>query len=387
MALALLVLPLMAGRGAREHLALYWEGLVAPLARWVRLDEATAFWLVAGALPGGVALPAGAHLPLAGSQAGNASGTGGIWSEARAWVAWLAERLPRWMVVREFPLLGTAAIAPLSATTGSPPQGSGLPSGPSRGDEPPVPGEMPADPRPPAPVEPAGPPAAARPLTAGTEAPRVLIYHSHTSEMYRQEGEPLREASAYHRFNTVETGVVRAGRALARALEARGIAVLHDTEIYDYPSHPRAYLESGRAVAELLTRYPSIQVVIDLHRDTPADMVATVNGRRVARITLVVATAVDSGLPHSGWRENLAFAQELARVMNERTPGLLDRILQVPNRRYNQELHPHALLVEVGSYHNTQAEADAAAELFAESLAEVTLELPARPGTPGPAHP
>src|SRR5690554_5556507 len=57
MALALLVLPLMAGRGAREHLALYWEGLVAPLARWVRLDEATAFWLVAGALPGGVALP------------------------------------------------------------------------------------------------------------------------------------------------------------------------------------------------------------------------------------------------------------------------------------------------------------------------------------------
>lgn len=199
----------------------------------------------------------------------------------------------------------------------------------------------------------------------------MLIYHSHISEMYQEPGQPLMEPSRYHRFNSTETGVARAGAALARALEARGIPVLHDRGIYDYPSHGQAYAASGRAVAALLERHPSIQAVIDLHRDTPAGMVTTVGGRRVARITLVVGTAVESSLAHPTWQQNVAFAQELAQALNERAPGVLDRILHVPNRRYNQQLHRNAILVELGSYHNTVAEAEAGAEILAASLAQV----------------
>ncbi|WP_158509677.1 stage II sporulation protein P [Limnochorda pilosa] len=268
------------------------------------------------------------------------------------------------MLISELPLLSREAAAPAVSER---PGGADLPGG----------GRQPAPPEPPAPA-----PEPPRLVPGAPGEPLVLIYHSHTSETYREPGRELLPAASYHRFNSRETGVVRAGAALAQALEARGVPALHDTGVYDYPSHPSAYLESGRAVAALLRQHPSIRAVIDLHRDTPADMTATVGGRKVARVTLVVATAVTSGLPHPGWRQNLAFAQTLARMMNERTPGLLDRILQVPSRRYNQELHPHALLVEVGSYHNTQEEADAAAELLAESLAEAVLAAGARSGPP-----
>src|SRR5690606_40367912 len=82
-------------------------------------------------------------------------------------------------------------------------------------------------------------------------------------------------------------------------------------------------------------------------------LVTTVGGRRVAQITLVVGTGTEPGGDHASWQPNLAFAQELAAALNRQAPGVFNRILRVPNRRYNQELHPNTILVELGSYHNT----------------------------------
>ncbi|MFS8614028.1 stage II sporulation protein P [Limnochorda sp.] len=397
----------LVGRGLGAVILPYWEA-AAPYVDRLQLDGERAARLVASALPRGSEVEAvGSGALAAGAGDGEREGAAvGSWSDRiQGWASTLSRRLPEWLLLSELPLLQVPAVRPAAA----PAPASGGPAGPAPNGTPGEAGsawEVPARANPtvrpagvagPAPellgpegafpegAFPDGPAAApAGILSPGPgREPLVLLYHTHISEMYQEPGQPLMEPSRYHRFNTTDTGVARAGAALARALEARGIPVLHDRGIYDVPSHSQAYAASGRAVARILEAHPSIQVVIDLHRDTPAGLVTTVGGRRVAQITLVVGTGTEPGGDHASWQPNLAFAQELAAALNRQAPGVFNRILRVPNRRYNQELHPNAILVELGSYHNTLAEAEAAAEILAASLAQVLHERLAR--SPGPS--
>lgn len=362
-----LAAPLLAGARLGPFLQPYWEA-AAPIMDRFRLDGERAAYLVATALPHGSKVGEQESTPALAGGGALLPAAGDRWQDqARAWLASIGRRLPEWLLLNELPALKPAA-QPVSAGSGRiGPETDGTGTRPAGGDGGPVIPEAGQGHS----SVPALPPVGHLQAEGHRREPLVLIYHSHISEMYHEPGQPLMEPSRYHRFNSTDTGVARAGAALARALEVRGIPVLHDKGIYDYPSHSNAYTASGRAVAAILKRHPSIQVVVDLHRDTPAGMVTTVGGRRVARVTLVVGTTAETGVGHAGWQPNAAFAQELAQALNERAPGVLDRILHVPNRRYNQELHPNAILVEVGSYHNTLAEAEAAAELLAASLAQV----------------
>lgn len=377
----ILAAPFAARLDLSPYVKPFWQA-ADPLLQRFRLDGALAARLVAGALPQGLNRAERESLPALTDESRLPAGQGDRWSDrARAWLGGWSRRLPRWLLVNELPALGRPAAQPVSARpVPVEPEAGG--SGPS-----PAGGErlvLPEPERGESAVPP--PPAAGEPVAGGSSRdPLVLIYHSHISEMYHEPGQPLREASRYHRFNSTDTGVARAGAALARALEARGIPVLHDTGIYDYPSHSNAYALSGRAVAAILEQHPTIQAVIDLHRDTPAGMVTTVGGRSVARITLVVGTSAGPEPGPNPWEANAAFARELGQALNELAPGVLDRILYVPNRRYNQDLHPNAILVEVGSYHNTLAEAEAAAELLAASLARVLQARWAQGLTAAPA--
>ena len=216
-------------------------------------------------------------------------------------------------------------------------------------------------------------------LTLPSDGPQVLIVHTHSSEAYTPDGTDRYEASDPYRTEDRTQSVVRVGDALAAALEARGLTVLHDREIYDYPSYTGSYGRSGAAVERYLAEYPTVRVVIDLHRDAlgSGDVVyktqAELGGRTSAQAMLLVGTG-ENGLWHPTWRENLKLALYLQSAVSERCPTLMRPIELVPER-YNQQLSTGMLILEVGSTGNTLREALTAAELFGDAAGEALAAL------------
>ncbi|MBC7105056.1 MAG: stage II sporulation protein P [Firmicutes bacterium] len=190
---------------------------------------------------------------------------------------------------------------------------------------------------------------------------RVGVYHTHTGETYRDDGRARVEGG--------RGGVVDVGAVLAKTLrEVYGIGAVHSDRIHD-ETYDRAYLESEQTARQMLAEHPEIEALLDVHRDSGRarrDAVAVIGGQEVARILLVVGS--DARQPFPKWRENYEFARRLSARMDRLYPGLSLGV-RVKEGRYNQYLHPHALIVEVGSTANTRAEAERAARLLAEVLA------------------
>lgn len=207
--------------------------------------------------------------------------------------------------------------------------------------------------------------------------PRVLIYHSHNSEMYL--GRPVQgryDAEAHYVFKSQSdstiTGIMEVGRHLTNALGRLGIPALHETRIHDLPTLNYAYANSERTVRSLLSQYDSIEVVLDIHRDANVpNPVVEIEGRRVARLLIVLGTAQNIPLAHPNYEANLEFAQKLYQTANSMYPGLMRPTQIRHDARYNQHLHPNSLIIEVGSVENTLEEALLAAELLANILARV----------------
>ncbi len=213
--------------------------------------------------------------------------------------------------------------------------------------------------------------------------PLVAILHTHGSEMYRSASFRPGQADEYHRFNTTETGVMKVGRRLQEVLQERyGITSVHATNIHDYPRFSLAYARSLETATRLVQRYRDLQAMFDIHRDGVETRPVTVAGRQVARVVILVTTARKAPqYYHPHWEQNLAFARLLKEIADQRYPGLISRI-QVEDRfRYNQHVHPHMLLLEVGSYNNREEEALASAELMADVLAEALWRLRTSAGT------
>ncbi|MBR4425592.1 MAG: stage II sporulation protein P, partial [Oscillospiraceae bacterium] len=204
------------------------------------------------------------------------------------------------------------------------------------------------------------------------DAPQVLILHTHSSEAYTPDGTDRYVASDPYRTEDKTQSVIRVGDALAAALEESGLTVLHDREIYDYPSYTGSYSRSGAAVERWLSEYPSLRIVIDLHRDAigSGDVVyrtrAVLDGTPCAQVMLLVGTGAN-GLSHPNWRENLKLGLWLQRTAEARCPGLM-RPLEIVPERYNQQLSPGSLILEVGSTGNSLSEAVLAAEHFGRAV-------------------
>ena len=216
--------------------------------------------------------------------------------------------------------------------------------------------------------------------------PTVLIVHTHGSEAYTPE--PGLEYVSEGNYRTLDTerSVIRVGDTLAETLENRGITVIHDRSLNDYPSYNDSYWTTLQKIEQWKAQYPEIQVVIDLHRDAVADdtgkavaLSAEAGGERVARLMLVVGTD-QGGLSHPNWQENLANALKLQSVLEAQHPGLC-RNLDLRTERFNQHMTPGSLLVEVGTNGNTLTQAIRSAELLGESLADLLQELSSNAGT------
>lgn len=216
-------------------------------------------------------------------------------------------------------------------------------------------------------------------ITLMRDAPQVLIVHTHSSEAYTQENYNRYEESDPYRTEDKNYSVVRVGDVLAEKLSGYGLTVLHDREIYDYPSYTGSYSRSGTAVEQYLAEYPSIAVVIDLHRDAlgNGDVVyktkADLSGRSSAQVLFIVGTG-ENGLYHPNWQENLKLALYLQNAMDSRYPTLA-RPVSLVKERYNQHLSCGMLILEVGSTGNTLSEAIMAAELFGECAGPALAEL------------
>ena len=203
--------------------------------------------------------------------------------------------------------------------------------------------------------------------------PAVLIVHTHGSESYTKElGQTYRETAQYRTLDE-HYNMVAVGDLLAVLLEAAGIRVIHDKQLHDYPSYTSSYNNSRKSVQEYLQEYPSIRLVLDLHRDagenSDGSQFAThaqVDGKDSAQIMFLVGTD-ESGNYHPRWRDNLAVAAKLNVLMENINPGIT-RKTTLRAQRFNQDLADIALLVEVGSAGNTLQEALTAIPILADAI-------------------
>ena len=198
------------------------------------------------------------------------------------------------------------------------------------------------------------------------EEPTVLIVHTHTTESYTRVDEPYTESAAW-RTADENYNMVAIGEIVKHILEENGIPVIHDRELHDYPSYNGSYTRTRRAIQDYVNQYPSIQLILDLHRDAAGEgsnqmrTSATVDGEPSAQLMLVMGTNYDS------YPENLSLALKLHAQLEQQCPGIT-RPLQLRAARFNQDLCPGSLLVEVGAAGNTHPEARRAAEQLAEAI-------------------
>lgn len=217
-------------------------------------------------------------------------------------------------------------------------------------------------------------------LALPQEGPQILIMHSHGSEAYTQAGQDSYVESDPYRTTDCSQNVVRVGEEMAQVFRAQGLQVIHDTDLYDYPAYNGAYERSRVGVQNYLEQYPTIRLVLDVHRDaiagkdgTPYRLVSQEGGQKVAQVMLVVGSN-DAGMDHPDWRENLALALQL-QLQLTKDHTTLARPITLRSSRYNQDLTHGSLLVEVGGHGNTLQDAIAGARLFAQSTAKALKQL------------
>lgn len=212
------------------------------------------------------------------------------------------------------------------------------------------------------------------------EEPTVLIIHTHTTESYTRVDEPYTESAAWR---TTDEGynMVSIGEVVREILEENGIPVIHDRELHDYPSYNGSYTRTREAIIDYVNQNGSIQLILDLHRDAAGEgshqmrTLAAVDGEPSAQLMLVMGTNYDT------YEDNLSLALKVHAQLEAQCPGIT-RPLQLRAARFNQDLCPGTLLVEVGAAGNTHPEAQRAAEELAKAivaLAEGTETVPPAP--------
>ena len=195
-----------------------------------------------------------------------------------------------------------------------------------------------------------------------SDEPQILIYHSHSQEGFADSVE-----------GDVSTTIVGAGEKLTRLLEEEyGYKVLHHTGIYDVPSRDNAYSNALPAIEQVLSENPTIQVVIDLHRDAVAEgtkLVKTIDGRDYARFMFFNGICRSTNGPitylnNPYLQENLAFSFQAQVVAESYFPGVTRKIY-LKAWRYNMHLRPRNMLIELGAQTNTVEEIMNTTEILA----------------------
>lgn len=218
-------------------------------------------------------------------------------------------------------------------------------------------------------------------LSVDKNKPAVLIFHTHTTETYQILDRGFYEEGFMTRSNDSAQNMVRVGKAICEQIEKAGYQVIHDTAVYD-GKYSGAYTRSRAAAEEYLKKYPSIQVVLDIHRDaiqqtngTKIKPVAEIDGKKAAQVMIISGCQEEgngiTNLPD--WQYNLTFAVHLQNKLEELFEGITRPLYFCP-RSYNMNLTHCSLLIEVGSDSNTLDEAVYTGKCIGRAVAEILKE-------------
>jgi len=206
--------------------------------------------------------------------------------------------------------------------------------------------------------------------------PQVLIYHTHATEAFDPYGAGFYDTDYSFRSTDNSLNMVAVGDIITQTLNEYGISTLHSDTQHDNPKYNGAYTRSAKTINTYLEEYPSIKVILDVHRDAMQDSsgalvkpVVNINGEDVAQI-MIISTCDNGSGKDLSFFENFRFAAALQRTLEADYPGIT-RPTMFCNRNYNQELSPGALLIEIGAHGNTLDEAKRSAELLAKTLVKV----------------
>lgn len=213
------------------------------------------------------------------------------------------------------------------------------------------------------------------------DQPQVLIVHTHATETFMKTETDYYTEDFQSRSTNNKENMVQIGNLVCKKISEKGIKTLHDTTKHDYPEYTGSYSRSAKTVNSYLEKYPSIKIVLDLHRDSvsaggsdKAKLVTEINGKKAAQVMLVMGSETGSITNHPNWKENLKLALRLQQTLEVKYPTLA-RPLMLQSKKYNQNLSNGALLIEFGTDVNTLEEASYSAELVAEALAELLNTL------------
>ncbi len=206
------------------------------------------------------------------------------------------------------------------------------------------------------------------------DQPQVLIIHTHATECYMEEERDFYTSADKARTTDNSKNVTEIGQIIADRLESGGIKVIHDRTQHDYPAYNSSYSRAAETIKEYLKKYPSIKIVVDVHRDSiamsgndKAKPTVTVNGKKAAQVMLVAGSETGSVTGFPNWRENFRLALKYQQTMEALYPGLA-RTMNFASRKYNMHLTTGSMLLEVGTDSNSFEEACYSAELAGNAL-------------------
>lgn len=217
-------------------------------------------------------------------------------------------------------------------------------------------------------------------LNAPADKPQVLIMHTHTTESYEPYERDFYDDSFTSRTTDMSANMAAVGDVMTEIFEKNGIRTLHDTTIHDYPSYNGSYDRSRITVTDILEKYPSIKVVLDVHRDAiereSGERVAPyaeINGKSCAQV-MIICGCDDGTMNMPDCMKNLRTASLFQQYMEKSYPGLT-RPLLFDYRKYNQDLTTGSLLLEMGGHANSLDEAVYAGELTAEAISDALISI------------
>lgn len=204
--------------------------------------------------------------------------------------------------------------------------------------------------------------------------PQVLILHTHATESYIRHNENYYTQNDTARTTDNAYNMVSLGKIISDKLNSAGIVTLHDTTQHDNPSYNESYSRAANTICSYLKKYPSIKIVIDLHRDALAandtdkvKLTTEIDGKKAAQIMLVMGSQSGNVKNFPNWKENLKLATKLQKTVEDMYPSLARAIHFMP-KNYNESLTTGSMLIEIGTDGNSLEEAKYSAELLSNAL-------------------
>ena len=209
------------------------------------------------------------------------------------------------------------------------------------------------------------------------DSPQVLIMHTHATESFMTDDSDVYTEDFTSRSRDNSKNMVAVGEAVAKKLNDAGIKTLHDKTQHDYPSYTDSYSRAAETIVSYLKKYPSIKVVLDLHRDAisgdgtdKVKVVTEIDGKKAAQVMLVMGSQSGSVTNFPKWEENFKLAVRLQQIFEKNYPTLA-RPLMLASKNYNESLTTGSMLIEFGTDANTLSEVMTSAEMVGDSLVKL----------------